>query len=240
MTAFAAPPGALPRQAALPITAGGRRPLPAARPCSTRRAASLSAVVASPRPAPLVAAPLLAGCSASASAVTALHSARELVAALSTDLTAPGASEAVSVVKFHAPYCRSCAGVKVKYERMAAAYAAVAEEGKDGDMSSPPGEDTDSAPPTVFPAVVSCYEMDFSEHGELCTRLGVDRLPFFMVIRGGRRLYSQAVAWNRFSDVRTAVDAAVYAEAPAADGEAADAAVVAGGLISTALSADVS
>eukprot|EP00168_Porphyra_purpurea_P018279 TRINITY_DN671_c0_g1_i9.p2 TRINITY_DN671_c0_g1~~TRINITY_DN671_c0_g1_i9.p2 ORF type:complete len:123 (+),score=47.10 TRINITY_DN671_c0_g1_i9:584-952(+) len=120
---------------------------------------------------------------------------------------------------------------------MAAAYAAVAED-NDDDALSPAGEDTDSAPSTALPAVVSCYEMDFSEHGELCTRLGVDRLPYFMVIRGGRRLYSKAVAWHRFSDVRAAVDAAVHADAPAAGDEAAGAAAVAVGLASTALSGD--
>ncbi|GAB0495814.1 hypothetical protein MMPV_007120 [Pyropia vietnamensis] len=56
-------------------------------------------------------------------AITVLHLARELEAALSAYLSTPGAVETVSVVKDHAPSCHSCAGGRVKFERMAAADA---------------------------------------------------------------------------------------------------------------------
>lgn len=179
-----------------------------------------------PKADPVAAAP--------AAPVTVLHTAQELVAALSSDVSTPGAPEAVSVVKFHAPYCRSCAGVRVKYERMASAYAAAAAED-----AEPMGEDSASSTEAGLPASVRCFEMDYSRHGELCTRLGVDRLPFFMVIRGGRRLFGKAVAWNRFSDVRLAVDAAVHAESSAAGDEAAPTPVAQQLLEDAAMTADV-
>lgn len=238
MASFAAPPCGLTSWAARPTTVAARTVPARLAAARFRSARPPTAVLAAPRteagtaasPAstpeadPVVAAP--------AAPVTTLHSAQELVSALSVDVLTPGALEAVSVVKFFAPYCRSCAGVRVKYERMASAYAAAATEGAEDE---PMGEDSASSTEAGQLAAVSFYEMDYSRHGELCTRLGVDRLPYFMVIRGGRRLFGKAVAWNRFSDVRLAVDAAVHAEPPAAGDEVAPAPV--GELMDAAMAA---
>lgn len=238
MAAFATPPCGLTAGMARPVTVAAR-PTPARLGATrSRMTRPVTAVLAAPRTETVTTAspgstPLAdATPAAPAVPVTALHSAQELVAALSADVSTPGAPEAVSVIKFHAPYCRSCAGVRVKYERMAAAYAAAAAEDAEGE---PIGEDSASSATAGLPATVTCYELDYSRHGELCTRLGVDRLPYFMVIRGGRRLFGEAVAWNRFSDVRRAVDAAVHAEPSAGGDEAPPAAE----LIDAALAAGV-
>lgn len=240
MAAFAAPPCVLTSWAVRPATVAAR-PVPAslavvrsrvARPCTAVLAAPRTETVTAAPPANTHKADPVAA--ASAAPVTALHSAEELVAALSADVATPGAPEAVSVVKFHAPYCRSCAGVRVKYERMASAYAAAAAEDAEDE---PMGEDATSSAEASLPAAVRCFEMDYSRHGELCTSLGVDRLPYFMVLRGGRRLFGKAVAWNRFSDVRLAVDAAVHAESSAAADEAAPTPVAQ--LLDAAVTADV-
>eukprot|EP00170_Pyropia_yezoensis_P003285 contig_13677_g3292 len=221
MAAFAAPPCGVSSWTGRPSTVTAR-PAPASLAAARSRVARpITAVLAAPRTETVTAAPPASAAKAdpmaatSAAPVTALHSAQELVAALSADVSTPGAPEVVSVVKFHASYCRSCAGVRVKYERMASAYAAAAAE------DEPMGEDAASSVEAGLPAAVTCFEMDYSRHGELCTSLGVDRLPYFMVIRGGRRLFGKAVAWNRFSDVRLAVDAAVHAESSATGGDAA-------------------
>lgn len=197
--------------------------MPVARsPTVALVAPKMPAVTPAETPAPAVAHTLKPAVTpvAPAAAVTALHSARELLAVLSAGLSTPGATEAVSVVQFHAPSCRSCAGVRVKYERMAAAYATGAPAADvEPDPPSAGGGTTSSGPPTL-PAAVACYAMDVSPHAELCTRLGVEQLPYFMVIRGGRRTFARAVGWNRFDDVRAAVDTAVHALAHATLDEA--------------------
>lgn len=223
MVAFAVSPCGLTTWTSRPATVT-TRVAPASRAAARSRVARpLTAVLAAPRtetvpgaaPAgtpqadPMAVAP--------AAPVTALHSAQELLASLSTDVSPPGAPEAVSVVKFHAPYCRSCAGVRVKFERMASAYAEAAAEDADAEPMGANAASPADAGPSV---AVRCYEMDFSRHGELCARLGIDRLPYFLVVRGGRRLFGKAVAWNHFSDVRLAVAAAVQAEPSAAGDEA--------------------
>ncbi|GAB0491693.1 hypothetical protein MMPV_002948 [Pyropia vietnamensis] len=240
MAAFAAPPCSLTSWVPRPATVAGRPAAPArlaaARSSMVRPPTAVLAVPrtetgtpCSPANTPDAARVVLAP----ASPVTTLHSAQELAAALSADVSTPGAPEAVSVIKFFAPYCRSCAGVRVKYERMASAYAAAAAEDAEDE---PIGEDAASSTESGQLAAVTCYEMDYSRHGELCTRLGVDRLPYFMVIRGGRLLFGEAVAWNRFSDVRLAVDAAVHPESSAAGDEVAPTHI--GELMDAAMTAD--
>lgn len=222
MAAFVAPPCGLPswNTQAATVTA---RPAPgslhAPRPPTTALSAlatgSDAGTAAVPAPIPEPGATVVAP----AVAVTALNSARELVTALSAYLSTPGVAPAVSVVKFHAPSCRSCAGVRVKYERMALAYATQA--AKEGSESDQPLEEGAGQP--GLPAAVACYAMDVGRHAELCSRLGVDQLPYFMVTRGERRVFARAVAWNRFDDVRAAVDAAVHDETPSAVVEATSA-----------------
>lgn len=224
MVAFAVSPCGLTTWTTRPANVAARA-APASRAAARSHVARpLTAVLAAPRTETVPAAapagtpqadPIAA---APAAPVTVLQSAQELLASLSTDLSPPGAPEAVSVVKFYAPYCRSCAGVRVKYERMASAYAEAAAEDAEAE---PMGDDATPSADGGPSVAVRCYEMDFSRHGELCTGLGIDRLPYFLVVRGGRRLFGKAVAWNHFSDVRLAVAAAVQAEPSTAGDEPA-------------------
>lgn len=220
MAAFAAPPCGLLSWSTRAATVTARLArgslgalcLPVARPPTTTLSAPAAETNAESPTVPSALVVVATSAADAVGVVTALHSARDLVAALSAYLSTPGAAEAVSVVKFHAPSCRSCAGVRLKYERLALAYATDAAKTRAG--SNPPLEGA-AGEPVLSPAV-ACYAMDVSRHADLCTRLGVDELPYFMVLRGGHRVFARAVAWNRFDDVRAAVDAAVHAETPAA------------------------
>ncbi|GAB0495395.1 hypothetical protein MMPV_006695 [Pyropia vietnamensis] len=217
MAAYGAPPcGLLSWNTRVAIVAGRpapgswcARPLPVTLPPTTALSGTRIKAKAETSAVPADVPRLGATGSAPAAAVTVLHSARELVAALSAFMSTPGVVERVSVVKFHTPSCRSCAGVRVKYERMAAAYATM--EAKHDAASDHPLEEGAGQPSS---AAVACYTMDVSDHAELCAHLGIDRLPYFMVVRGGRRVFARDVGWNRFDDVRAAVDAAVRAEVP--------------------------